>query len=105
MALREDGHHGRAYTLTGPAVITPRDQAAALAEAIGTPITFLELTPEQAKQNMLRFMPEPVADHTLTILGTPTREEQQISHDIETVLGRRATPYARWAQRHRAMYA
>ncbi|MGF0318705.1 SDR family oxidoreductase [Nocardia fluminea] len=105
VALREDGHHGRAYTLTGPAVITPRDQAAALAEAIDTPITFLELTPEQAKQNMLRFMPEPVADHTLTILGTPTAEEQQVSHDIETVLGRQATPYARWAQRHRAMYA
>ncbi|MEU4319244.1 NAD(P)H-binding protein [Nocardia fluminea] len=105
VALREDGHHGRTYTLTGPAVITPRDQAAALAEAIDTSITFLELSPEQAKQNMLRFMPEAVADHTLTILGTPTPEEQQVSHDIETVLGRPATPYARWAQRHRAMYA
>ncbi|MGW5918288.1 SDR family oxidoreductase [Nocardia fluminea] len=105
VALREDGHHGRAYTLTGPAVIPPRDQAAALAEAIDTPITFVELTPEQAKQNMLRFMPEAVADHTLTILGTPTPEEQQVSHDTETVLGRPATPYARWAQRHRAMYA
>ncbi|MEU4646782.1 SDR family oxidoreductase [Nocardia fluminea] len=105
VALREDGRHGRAYTLTGPAVITPRDQAAALAEAIDTPITFLELTPEQAKQNMLHFMPEPVADHTLTILGTPTPEEQQVSHDIDTVLGRPATSYARWAQRHRAMYA
>ncbi|MEU4809207.1 NAD(P)H-binding protein [Nocardia fluminea] len=105
VALREDNHHGRAYTLTGPAVITPRDQAAALAEAIDTPITFLELTPEQAKQNMLRFMPEPVADHTLSILGAPTPEEQQVSHDIETVLGRPATPYAHWAQRHRAMFA
>ncbi|MEV0854328.1 SDR family oxidoreductase [Nocardia fluminea] len=105
VALREDNHHGRAYTLTGPAVITPRDQAAALAEAIDTPITFLELTPEQAKQNMLRFMPEPVADHTLSILGAPTHEEQQVSHDIETVLGRPATPYAHWAQRHRAMFA
>ncbi|MFG2443384.1 SDR family oxidoreductase [Nocardia fluminea] len=105
VALREDKHHGRAYTLTGPAVITPRDQAAALAEAIDTPITFLELTPEQAKQNMLRFMPEPVADHTLSILGAPTHEEQQVSHDIETILGRPATPYAHWAQRHRAMFA
>lgn len=105
VALREDNHHGRAYTLTGPAVITPRDQAAALAEAIDTPITFLELTPEQAKQNMLRFMPEPVADHTLSILGAPTHEEQQVSHDIETVLGRPATPYAHWAQHHRAMFA
>ncbi|MFD6396039.1 SDR family oxidoreductase [Nocardia sp. NPDC060249] len=105
VTLREDGHHGRAYTLTGPAVITPRDQAAAVAEAIDTPITFLELTADEAKQNMLRFMPEPVADHTLTILGTPTDEEQQVSIDIEDVLGRPATTYAQWARRHRAMYA
>lgn len=103
--LLEAGHHAHAYTLTGPAVITPRDQAAALAAAIDTPIAFVELTPEQAKQNMLRFMPEPVADHTLTILGTPTSEEQQVSHDIENVLGRPATPYTQWAQRNRAMYA
>ncbi|MFF2391639.1 SDR family oxidoreductase [Nocardia sp. NPDC058114] len=105
VALREDGHHGRAYTLTGPAVITPRDQAAAVADAIDAPITFLELTVDEAKQNMLRFMPEPVADHTLTILGMPTAEEQQVSTDIEDVLGRPATTYAQWARRHRAMYA
>ncbi|MGW0326229.1 SDR family oxidoreductase [Nocardia sp. NPDC003183] len=105
VALREDGHHGRAYTLTGPAVITPRDQAAAVADAIDAPITFLELTVDEAKQNMLRFMPEPVADHTLTILGMPTAEEQQVSPDIEDVLGRPATTYAQWARRHRAMYA
>ncbi|MGW6697386.1 SDR family oxidoreductase [Nocardia sp. NPDC055049] len=105
VALREDGHHGRAYTLTGPAVLTPRDQAAAVAEAIDAPITFLELTVDEAKQNMLRFMPEPVADHTLTILGMPTAEEQQVSTDIEDVLGRPATTYAQWARRHRAMYA
>ncbi|MFC9658845.1 SDR family oxidoreductase [Nocardia sp. NPDC127606] len=105
VALREDGHHGRAYTLTGPAVITPRDQAAAVAEAIDSPITFRELTVDEAKQNMLRFMPEPVADHTLTILGMPTAEEQQVSPDIEDVLGRPATTYAQWARRNRAMYA
>ncbi|MFD6453854.1 SDR family oxidoreductase [Nocardia sp. NPDC060220] len=105
VALREDGHHGRAYTLTGPAVITPRDQAAAVAEAIDAPITFLELTVDEAKQNMLRFMPEPVADHTLTILGMPTAEELQVSPDIEEVLGRPATTYAQWVRRHRATYA
>ncbi|MGS2805097.1 SDR family oxidoreductase [Nocardia sp. MW-W600-9] len=104
VALRGDGHAGRAYTLTGPAVVTPREQAAALAAAVGEPIGFVELTAAQAKENMLRFMPEAVADHTLTILGTPTAAEQQVSGDIERVLGRPATSYAEWALRHRAMY-
>ncbi|MEV6213162.1 NAD(P)H-binding protein [Nocardia sp. NPDC051833] len=104
VALREDGHAGRAYTLTGPAVVTPRDQAAALAVAIDDPIGFVELTAEQAKENMLRFMPAAVADHTLTILGTPTAAEQQVSGDIERVLGRPATAYAEWALGQRAMF-
>ncbi|MFD6391742.1 SDR family oxidoreductase [Nocardia sp. NPDC060259] len=104
-ALREDGHAGRAYTLTGPAVVTPREQAAAIAAAVEVPIAFVELTPAQAKENMLRFMPEAVADHTLTILGAPTPEEQQVSGDIERVLSRPATAYPEWAHRHRALYA
>lgn len=98
-ALREDGHDEQVYTLTGPAVITPREQAAALEAALGEPLRFLELTREQARGNMLRFMPESVADHTLDILGTPTTEEQQVSGDIERVLGRPATSYAQWTQR------
>lgn len=33
-ALREDGHCGHVYELTGPALVTPRQQAAAIGEAI-----------------------------------------------------------------------
>ncbi|MEC3953412.1 NAD(P)H-binding protein [Nocardia sp. CDC153] len=97
--LTEPGHDHRIYTVTGPEAVTPRQQAAALEAALGEPIRFVELTREQARVNMLRFMPESVADHTLDILGTPTAEEQQVSADIERVLGRPATSYAQWAAR------
>ncbi|MET8425886.1 NAD(P)H-binding protein [Nocardia sp. NPDC004860] len=98
-ALREDGHDRQVYTVTGPELVTPRQQAQALAAALGEPLQFAELTREQARANMLRFMPESVADHTLTILGEPTPEEQLVSGDVERVLGRRATGYAEWAAR------
>ncbi|MTE15048.1 SDR family oxidoreductase [Nocardia aurantiaca] len=98
-ALREDGHDRRAYTVTGPELVTPRQQAQALAAALGEPLRFVELTREQARVNMLRFMPGSVADHTLTILGEPTREEQLVSGDVERVLRRPATAYAEWAVR------
>ncbi|MFJ4655514.1 SDR family oxidoreductase [Nocardia sp. NPDC088792] len=103
-ALTEEGHHGQAYTVTGPELITPRQQAQALAAAFGEPLQFAELTRDQALGNMIRFMPEPVAEHTLDILGTPTPEEQRISADVERVLGRPATGYAVWAQRNIAAY-
>ncbi|MFI1912590.1 NAD(P)H-binding protein [Nocardia sp. NPDC020380] len=103
-ALTGTGHHGQAYTVTGPELITPRQQAQAIAEAFGEPLQFVELTREQALGNMIRFMPEPVAEHTLEILGTPTPEEQRISTDVERALGRPASGYAAWAQRNIAAY-
>ncbi|MEV6769062.1 NAD(P)H-binding protein [Nocardia sp. NPDC051030] len=104
VALREDGHDGQVYTVTGPEAVTPRQQAEALAAALGEPLPFVELTREQARGNMLRFMPESVADHTLEILGTPTVAEQEVSPDVQRVLGRPATSYAEWAQRNIPAY-
>ncbi|WP_433192601.1 NAD(P)H-binding protein [Nocardia sp. CA-107356] len=101
--LRTD-HSGRVYELTGPAAISPREQAQAVEAALGTSLRFVELTREQARSGMLRFMPADVADGTLDILGTPTPAEQQVSGDIEAVLGRPATSYAEWARRNRAVF-
>lgn len=104
-ALRDARHDGQVYTLTGPELATPRAQAEALGTAIGEPLRFVELTLTQARSAMLEFMPEPVAEHTLTILGEPTPAEQRISPDVPRVLGRPATTYADWAARNRAAFA
>jgi uncharacterized protein YbjT (DUF2867 family) len=101
--LRAD-HSGQTYELTGPAVITPREQARALEATLDTPLQFIELSREQAKTGLLRFMPEPVAEGTLDILGTPVPAEQRVSLDVERVLGRPATTYAAWAERNRGIF-
>ena len=49
-------------------------------------------------------MPEPVAEHTLDILGDPTPAEQQVSPDVHDVLGRRSRSYAEWAARNAAAF-
>ncbi|MDN3357158.1 NAD(P)H-binding protein [Actinomadura sp. DC4] len=97
--LREPGHTGRTYDLTGPAVITPREQAAAIGAALGEPVRFVEQTREEARTAMLRFMPEPVVEGTLAILGTPTLAERQISPAVEQILGRPPRTFATWAER------
>ncbi|MEU8899727.1 NAD(P)H-binding protein [Nocardia sp. NPDC048505] len=99
-ALREDGHHGRTYVLTGPAPESPRDRAAALGELLGETVRFVEQTREQARAQLLTFMPPEVADTTLAVLGDPTAEEQRVSPDVERVLGRAPLPYAAWAARN-----
>ncbi|MFF0572434.1 SDR family oxidoreductase [Streptosporangium saharense] len=99
-ALRQDGHAGRSYELTGPALVTPRQQAEAIGAAIGEAVRFTELTGEEARARMLAFMPEPVAETTLDIIGRPTPAELRVSPDVEHVLGRPATPFAAWAERN-----
>ncbi|RZB14671.1 NAD-dependent epimerase/dehydratase family protein [Streptomyces sp. F001] len=104
-ALREGGRHaGQAYELTGPALITPRQQAEALGDALGEPVRLAEQTRDEARAQMLRFMPESVVETTLSILGEPTPAEQRISPDVERVLGRTPGTFADWARRHVAAF-
>ncbi|MEU4570917.1 SDR family oxidoreductase [Nonomuraea sp. ATR24] len=99
-ALREPGHHGRTYVLTGPEPITPRQMAAAIGEALGERVTYQELTREQARERMLTFMPAPIVEGTLNILGEPTADERRVSPDVAQVLGRTPGTYAAWAHRN-----
>ncbi|WP_194813984.1 NAD(P)H-binding protein [Nocardia sp. XZ_19_385] len=99
-ALLEDGHAGRTYVLTGPEPESPRERTRDLGELLGETVRFVEQTPEEARAQMLAFMPPEVADTTLAILGAPTDEELQISPDVERVLGRAPLPYAAWAARN-----
>ncbi|MEV4327051.1 NAD(P)H-binding protein [Microbispora rosea] len=102
--LREDGHAGRVYELTGPAPTTPRERVAAIGAALGTPVRFAEQTREEARAQMLQFMPEQVVEGTLAILGKPTDAEQRVSPDVERVLGRAPRSFADWAVRNAAAF-
>ncbi|MYQ43454.1 Uncharacterized conserved protein YbjT, contains NAD(P)-binding and DUF2867 domains [Streptomyces sp. LamerLS-316] len=99
VVLHEDGHAGQTYELTGPVAVTPREQAADLAELLGEKVTFVELTREAAAAHMGQFMPAGVVEGTLDILGRPLPAEQSVSPDVEKVLGRPAAPFAAWAGR------
>ncbi|MFG2788399.1 SDR family oxidoreductase [Streptomyces sp. NPDC048419] len=102
--LRGDGHAGRIHELTGPALVTPRQAAQAIGDALGEPVRLDELTRAEARAQMLQFMPGPVVDTTLDILGTPTPAEQRVSPDAEQLLGRRPRTFADWAHDHTSAF-
>ncbi|HEV7420558.1 MAG TPA: NAD(P)H-binding protein [Mycobacterium sp.] len=103
-ALRQTGHTGAVYELTGPALVTPRQQAAAISDVLGESVRFVEQTREEARQQMLGFMLEPVAETTLEALGLPTPAEQRISPDVERVLGRPPRSFTDWVRCHVAAF-
>lgn len=102
--LRGSGHAGHTYDLTGPAPVTPRERAEAIAGAIGEPLRFVEQSPEEARAQMLTFMPEPAVDGTLAILGAPVAAERAVSPAVERILGRAPRPFAAWADRAAAAF-
>ncbi|MFI8086358.1 SDR family oxidoreductase [Kitasatospora sp. NPDC086009] len=102
--LLDDRHTGRVYELTGPEVITPRRQAEALAAVLGSPLRFHELTREEARATMTRFVPVELADDTLDIISAPNPAELRISPDVERVLGRAPHPFTEWVTRNIAAF-
>ncbi|MFE3637799.1 hypothetical protein [Streptomyces sp. NPDC059168] len=103
-AWRDAGHNGRAYELTGPTPISPRQQAMAIADELGEPVRFVEQSRAEARAQMLQFMPEPIVEATLDFLGTPKPAEQRVSPDVEQVLGRPPRTFATWAARNAAAF-
>ncbi|MEU9410334.1 NAD(P)H-binding protein [Streptomyces sp. NPDC048281] len=102
-SVREDGEvgHGvRVYELTGPELISPRQQVAVISAALGEEVTFVELSREEAHAAMARFMPEEAVEGTLDVLGAPLPAESRVGADVATVLGRPAGGFAGWAGRN-----
>ncbi len=77
--------------------VSPRQQAGAIGAALRTRLEFTEQTRDQARAQMLAFVPAPVADVTLGIPGQPAPDEQLVSPDAGTVLGRPPRTFAGWA--------
>ncbi|MFI1581120.1 NAD(P)H-binding protein [Embleya sp. NPDC020630] len=100
VVLREDGHAGRTYELTGPEAITPRRQVEVISAALGEPVAFVELSREEAHAHMAQFMPEEAIGGTLDALGVPLPAEVEVGPDVANVLGRPARPFAEWVARN-----
>ncbi|WP_033342170.1 NAD(P)H-binding protein [Catenuloplanes japonicus] len=98
--LREPGHGGRVYVLTGPEPSTPRQRADTIGTLVGAPITVVALTAEQARERMPASMPAALVDNVLAFNGAPNAAEQAVSPDVATVLGRPPRPFAEWAARN-----
>jgi uncharacterized protein YbjT (DUF2867 family) len=110
VALLEDGHAGRAYDMTGPAVVSVREQVATIGAAIGEEVRLEAVEPDEA----LRRLQEQggwAAVNGPFILGfegfTPgaeypetAREEPEPLPTVEQVTGRPARSFADWARDH-----
>ncbi|QJY45508.1 SDR family oxidoreductase [Pseudonocardia broussonetiae] len=70
VVLTEDGHAGRAYTLTGPEALTYQDVAAQIASATGRPVEYVEVPDAAARAAMAAAAtPDWFADQLIILWG------------------------------------
>jgi uncharacterized protein YbjT (DUF2867 family) len=98
-ALSSDGHEGKIYTLSGPEVITPRQQVGTLGDVLGRDIGFEVIPDDIARGYMLRGMPAEVVD----ALFDMSKRGQGISTvlpTVEEVTGRPPHTFKQWSIDH-----
>jgi uncharacterized protein YbjT (DUF2867 family) len=102
-ALVNSAHVGQSYVLTGPHSLTQRDKVRLIGEAIGTELSWEEISPQQVRQAMIaQGLPEEVPDRMLGYLADRVQEPGPSSDTVEQVLGRPALTFAEWAVEHAA---
>jgi uncharacterized protein YbjT (DUF2867 family) len=100
-ALVQPGHAGKTYTLSGPQVMTAREQVAALAEVLGKPVQLVEVPADRARAGMIGSgMPAEMADAVLELIG----HEPRPTTTVRDVTGRTTRTFAAWAAEHRAAF-
>lgn len=101
VVLTTDGHEGKSYALTGPEALTPRERVAKISAALGKPLEFVELTPEQASENWLRLgAPAELIGAVLEVLQDETGRWGRVYPDIEQLIGRRPHTFDEWLRDH-----
>ncbi|MGV9823421.1 NAD(P)H-binding protein [Nocardia xishanensis] len=101
-ALTETTHHGRAYVVSGPEALTLRRQVQHIAEALGRDIAIEESSVDQARAELVEFVPPFVADAILDGWKAAAETPPPVSTAVADILGCPARTFAQWAIDHEA---
>lgn len=105
-ALLSDAHDGRTYTLTGPELLSVRDQAAVLSEVLDRPVTTVDIAVADLRANLV------ASGSTVEYAdGVATGSELVrdggnaiVTPDVSQVLHRAARGFATWVRDHRTVF-
>jgi uncharacterized protein YbjT (DUF2867 family) len=104
-ALSEDRHAGAEYVVTGPQSLTQAEQVHTIGRAIGRSLRVEEMSPEEARSELLPVLGSPVVVNMLleawrAALGQPAF----VTSTCADVTGAPARPFFEWATDHAAEF-
>ncbi|MDH2429203.1 SDR family oxidoreductase [Sphaerisporangium sp. TRM90804] len=101
VVLTTEGHEGKSYPLTGPEALTPKERVAKISAALGRPIEFAQLTPQQARDNWVMLgAPEELIDAVQSVLADDSGRWARVYPTVEQLTGRPARSFDQWLADH-----
>ena len=101
-----DDEHARAdYVLTGPESLSQADQIGAIGEAIGRPIQFIEMSPDEFRRETEATWPAPVVEMLVSAWHASLGHPAYVTSAVQDVLGAPARTFHQWAIDHAAEFA
>jgi uncharacterized protein YbjT (DUF2867 family) len=102
--LREDGHAGAEYVLTGPQSLTQFEQVSTIGRAIGRSLRIEEMSPDEARREWQSTWPAPVINMLLNAWAAAQGQPAFITSTFEEITGSPPRTLFDWATDHAAEF-
>ena len=98
--LADGGHERTALELSGPEPLTPGEQIAILADALGRPLRDEPQTDEQARPRCGPTRPRPYIDAFFRFYSDGEFDDSRVLDTVARITGRPARRFQQWAHVH-----
>ena len=95
-ALREEGHAGAEYVLTGPQSLTHSGQISTIANVLGRDLRIEEITPGEARRELLTIGPLPAVNMLLDAWSAALGHPAHITSIFTEITGAPAKSFRTW---------
>ena len=101
-ALCEDGHAGAEYVLTGPQSLSQFEQVSTIGRVIGRSLRVEEISPDEARRELLTIMPGSVVKMLLDAWSAGIGQPAFVTSTVAETTGAPARTFLDWASDHAA---
>jgi uncharacterized protein YbjT (DUF2867 family) len=98
--LCEDGHGGKDYVLTGPQSLSQFEQVGIIGDVIGRSLRFEEISPEEARKELLTVGPLPAINMLLNAWAAAIGQPAFVTSTVADITGTPARTFRDWAIDH-----
>ena len=104
-ALLTDDLVGQRIPMTGPQALTNAEMVETIGATLGRTLEYHEVPPNLVRQRFVDIgFPEAFADAYMGLLFETVGRPALVTHDVEKILERPATPFADWVSEHRHLF-